>query len=68
MKDFRDRSAGEVFEDHLRRQGKHGSVEDDFDRNYAEDVVLTGHSVYRGCEGLAHLAQIRREERDGADG
>ena len=44
-------------------------VEDDFDRNYSEDVVvLTGHSVYRGCEGLAHLAQIRREERDGTDG
>jgi hypothetical protein len=31
--DIRSRSAQEVFEDHLR-QGRHGSVEEDFERNY----------------------------------
>lgn len=58
MDDFRDRSAREVFEDHLR-QGKHGSVREVFARSYAEDVVLlTGRGAYRGHDGLRHLAQV----------
>ncbi len=61
MADTRNRSAREVFEDHLW-QGKHGSVEEDFERNYAEDVVvLTGRGAYRGREGLEHLAGVLRE-------
>jgi hypothetical protein len=56
------RSAQEVFEDHLR-QGEHGSVEDDLARNYAEDVVvLCSRGVYRGHEGVRHMAQILRDE------
>ncbi len=39
MDTVRDRSAQDVFNDHLRK-GKEGSVEDDLGRNYAEDVVV----------------------------
>ncbi|MDP9438096.1 MAG: nuclear transport factor 2 family protein [Actinomycetota bacterium] len=67
MDDDRNRAAREVFEDHLR-QGKHGSVEEDFARNYSEDVVLlTGRGVYRGRKGLQRLAQMLAEELPGAD-
>jgi hypothetical protein len=56
------RSTQEVFDDHLR-EGRVGSVEDDLPRNYAEDVaVLTGHGIYRGHDGVRHLAQLLREE------
>ncbi len=57
-----DRSAREVFDDHLR-EGQHGSVEDDLPRNYAPDVVvLTGRGVYRGHDGIRQLAEILRRE------
>jgi hypothetical protein len=60
------RSAREVFDDHLW-QGKCGSVDDDCARSYAEDVViLTGHGVYRGHDGVRHLARILREKLPGA--
>ncbi len=36
MADTRNRSAREVFEDHLW-QGKHGFVEEDSERNHVED-------------------------------
>ncbi len=39
MNDLRNRSAREVFDDHLR-QGGHGSIEEDLARNYTEDVVV----------------------------
>jgi hypothetical protein len=56
------RSAVEVFNDHLW-QGKHGSVEQDLPRNFAEDVVmLTGRGVYHGYDGMRYLAQLLREE------
>jgi hypothetical protein len=56
------RSAREVFDDHLR-EGKHGSVEDDLARNYAEDVViLTGMGIYRGHDGVRRLAELIREQ------
>ena len=67
MEDLRNRSSQEVFEDHLW-QGKHGSVEENFERNYADDVVvLTGRGAYRGRDGLEYLAGVLREELpDGA--
>lgn len=66
VNDGRHRSTREVFDGHLR-EGKHGSVEDDLARNYAEDVViLTGMGVYQGHEGLRHLAQLLREQLPGA--
>jgi hypothetical protein len=66
MDRLQKRSAQEVFDDHLR-EGKSGSVEEDFARNYAEDVVLlTGRGVYRGRDGLLHLAELLRKELPGA--
>lgn len=51
-----------VFEDHLRVSTE-GSVEEDLLRNYAPDlVVLTGHGVYRGHDGLRQLAELLRRE------
>lgn len=56
------RSPAEVLDDHLR-ESKHGSIEDDLARNYAEDlVVLTADGVFRGHDGLRQLAQRLREE------
>lgn len=56
------RSAKEVLQDHLR-ESKHGSIDDDLPRNYAEDVViLTGRGVFRGHDGMRHLNQILMEE------
>lgn len=66
MIDGRHRTTEEVFDDHLR-EGKHGSVEDDLARNYAEDVViLTGMGVHQGHEGVRQLAQLLREQLPGA--
>lgn len=40
-----------------------GSVEEDLLRNYAPDlVVLTGHGVYRGHDGLRRLSELLRRE------
>ena len=56
------RTAEKVLEDHLH-QSKHGSVEEDLARNYAEDVVLlTGRGVYRGHEGARRLNQMLQDE------
>lgn len=44
-------------------EGKHGTVDDDLPRNYAEDVViLTGRGVYHGHDGMRQLAQMLRDE------
>lgn len=60
------RSAQEIFEDHLR-EGKEGTVETDFARNYSDDlVILTGRGVYRGRDGLMYLADLLRKELPGA--
>jgi hypothetical protein len=62
MHEAQHRTAEEVFDDHLR-EGKTGSVEEDFARNYAEDVVLlTGRGVRRGRDGLLYLAGLLRKE------
>jgi hypothetical protein len=56
------RSSDEVLEDHLR-ESQDGSVDDDLERNYAEDVVvLTGQGLFRGREGLRQLAGMLNEE------
>lgn len=66
MTDETRRSAREVFDAHLR-EGKHGSVDDDLARNYAEDIViLTGMGVHHGHDGLRHLARLLREQLPGA--
>lgn len=62
MNTLQERSAAEVFEDHLR-ESQVGSVEADLARNYATElVVLTGRGVFRGHDGLRQLAQRLREE------
>ena len=56
------RTPGAVFENHLRVSTE-GSVEEDLLWNYAPDlVVLTGHGVYRGHDGLRQLAELLRRE------
>ncbi|MEK8088368.1 nuclear transport factor 2 family protein [Thermithiobacillus plumbiphilus] len=60
------RTTQEVFEDHLW-QSNHGSVEEDFARNYADDVVLlTGEGIYRGLEGLRYLTNVLMQALPGA--
>lgn len=62
MTDTQTRSVQEVFDDHLA-ECQHGCVERDADRNYAPDVILlTGRGVYRGHDGLRHLARLLQEE------
>ncbi len=62
MADQATRSAKEVFDDHLR-QSIDSTVQEDFARNYADDVVLlTGRGVFRGRDGLMHLADLLRKE------
>lgn len=66
MDDLRNRSAREVFEDHLRT-AREWSFEDDIKRNFSEDcVVLIKDGVYRGHDGLIELANRLREEMPGA--
>ncbi|MDT7531208.1 nuclear transport factor 2 family protein [Sphingopyxis sp. SE2] len=59
MSDDKPRTVKEVFDDHLQ-QAQDGTVEDDFARNYAEDVVLlTGWGrIYHGREGLIALTDL----------
>lgn len=46
MKQTPTRSAEDVLKSHLY-EGKHGTVDKDLPRNYAEDVlILTGRGVY----------------------
>lgn len=62
MDQTRQRPAAEVLRSHLQ-EGKHGTVDEDLPRNYAEDVViLTGCGVYRGYDGMRQLAQLLREQ------
>jgi hypothetical protein len=56
------RPARKGLEDHLH-QSKHGLLEDDLARNYAEDVViLTGFGTYRGHEGVRRLTNLLQEQ------
>jgi hypothetical protein len=56
------RTAKEVLEDHLNLS-KHGTIEEDLKRNYAEDVLLlTTHGIYKGHEGLKKLMEMLRKE------
>jgi hypothetical protein len=56
------RSTDEVIAGHLE-QGKHGSVEQDLPRNYAEDVaVFVADGIEHGHDGVRALAQRLRRE------
>jgi hypothetical protein len=61
------RSAEEVLEDHLR-ESKEGSVDDDLQRNFSEDLVmLTKGGVFRGHEGMRTLNRKLQEDLPQAD-
>lgn len=56
------RSPAAVFEDHLQ-QSLTGTMEEDFVRNYAENLVLlTGYGLHRGHAGLLYLTQLLRKQ------
>lgn len=59
------RSAREVLDDHLW-QSKYGTLEESLKRNFAEDVViLTGHGVFRGHDGMREcIRQLQSELPD----
>lgn len=59
------RDAREVLEDHLR-EATQGSIDDDLQKNYAEDVVvLTSDGVHRGHEGVREInGHLQREIPD----
>ncbi len=53
-----DRSAKEVFEDHLKL-AKEGRLEEDLKRNVAEDIVLlTNYGTFKGHEGVIQAAEL----------
>ena len=57
-----NRTAQEVLEDHLH-QSKHGTIDEDLTRNFAEDAVfLSSHGVFRGHDGLRELNSKLQEE------
>lgn len=58
MNQPKHRSSQEVLDDHLR-ESLDGLIEDDLARNYSKDlVVLTGRGVFRGHDGLRHMARF----------
>lgn len=60
------RTTQDVFDDHLW-QSNHGTIEEDFARNYADDVVLlTGEGIYYGFDGLNQLNQLLMQALPGA--
>lgn len=60
------RSAREVFEDHLEK-AKKGLVEPDLSQNYAKDVRLfIAEGIFQGHEGAKELADRLERELPGA--
>ncbi len=70
MADLSKRSAQEVLDEHLNLAQNWGDeedivriVEEDLRRNVSEDVViLMNRGVFRGHEGVRHLAEMLGEE------
>lgn len=62
-----DRTAQEVFDDHLRLAHEL-KLEEDIERNVAEDcVVLTGRGIFRGHDGVRALADMLMREIPSGD-
>lgn len=60
--DLRNRSATEVFDDHLRLAGEH-RFEEDIERNVSPGIViLERRGIFRGHEGATKLAGLLEEE------
>lgn len=57
-KEISNRSADEVFEDHLKL-AQEGKLEEDIKRNNAEDIVLlTNYGTFYGHEGVRRAAKL----------
>mgnify|MGYP005748618181 FL=1 len=56
------RKPKEILDDHLYLS-KHGTVDEDLERNFSEDLVLlTTFGVFKGHKGMKLLAKRLREE------
>jgi hypothetical protein len=56
------RTTKEVLDDHLNLS-KNGTIEEDLERNYAQDVILlTSYGTFHGHEGLKNLMDILNKE------
>ncbi len=61
------RTARDVFEAHLR-ENETGTVDSDLRQNYAEDVVvLTGHGIFHGHDGVREVNRRLQEALPQAD-
>lgn len=59
------RSAQEVLDDHLNTS-LNGSVDEDVERNYAEDVTIVSNwGVDQGHEGVRRMAQLLQSQLPG---
>lgn len=59
---LRDRTPGEVFEDHLRLAGEH-RFDEDIERNVSPDcVILERRGIFHGREGARALARLLAQE------
>lgn len=60
------RTTYEVFNDHLHLR-EQGRIEEDLERNYAEDaVLLTGYGIFSGHDGIRVSAEILDQQLKGA--
>ncbi|WP_324720996.1 nuclear transport factor 2 family protein [Salinimicrobium sp. HB62] len=66
-KELENRSAREVFEDHLELAQK-GELETDLERNYSgESVLLTNYGVFHGREGMKEAAKLLKDQLPGGN-
>jgi hypothetical protein len=57
-KNLSERSANEVFENHLKL-AQEGKLEEDLKNNYAEDIVLlTNYGTFHGYEGTKEASEL----------
>lgn len=62
-----ERSAREVFEDHLEL-ARQGDLQKDLERNVSEEIVLlTNFGIFRGHKGVREAARLLAEEIPDAD-
>jgi len=62
IKNLFERSANEVFEDHLKL-AQEKKLEEDIEKNNAEDVVLlTNYGTFHGHEGIREAAELLNKQ------
>jgi len=61
-KNLSERSASEVFENHLKL-AQEGKLKEDLKNNYAEDIVLlTNYGTFHGHEGTKEAAELLNKQ------